>query len=358
MDLEVGPSGDIYVAQHFVPRVTVFNAEGRFARTLGRAGQGPGEFEVAAMRLAWLHDTLWVADAYTGHLFRPDGTESRQVRFQTAVPEDGSVFRPGLPLADGSFLGMRSLSGNVPMFYRAATVSVPRFSATGQRLGAIARVRQRLMVWAGDDVVQHPLDSNLSGRLPFASTADGTSIVLLGAIREGGQASSFELVRIGVKGDTLMRGFIPYEPRPVTRSQQSWLAEAFANNMAGDYQSGTAWRPMSDAERARERRRWAEAITFPRFHPPVRQIVTGRDGSIWLLRELRLDPQVDRWELYTSEGKLEGAVEIREGRSTSIPWYPRFNLLRATRDELWGTTIDELEVPYIHRFRVDRRCRS
>ena len=39
-----------------------------------------------------------------------------------------------------------------------------------------------------------------------------------------------------------------------------------------------------------------------------------------------------------------------------VPWSPRLGIALASRDEVWGTTLDEYEVPYIHRYRVDRTC--
>jgi len=31
-------------------------------------------------------------------------------------------------------------------------------------------------------------------------------------------------------------------------------------------------------------------------------------------------------------------------------------LLRVTADEVWGTTLGEFDVPYVHRFKVLRGC--
>ena len=74
-----------------------------------------------------------------------------------------------------------------------------------------------------------------------------------------------------------------------------------------------------------------------------------------LLRELREDG-VDLWEIYGSDGGLEGTLEIEEGRSSTKPWYPRLAILLASVDEVWGTTRGEYDEPYLHRYRVDRTC--
>jgi len=56
----------------------------------------------------------------------------------------------------------------------------------------------------------------------------------------------------------------------------------FAGWFVGDFSPN-----MPPAPEAAVRRR-QEAVqrnaTFPAFHPPVRQVVAGADGTIWLLR--------------------------------------------------------------------------
>ena len=105
----------------------------------------------------------------------------------------------------------------------------------------------------------------------------------------------------------------------------------------------------------RRREAIQRSATFPDSHPPVRQVRAGANGTIRLLREWRLDGP-DRWEVHDSRGELMGEVRAPEGRSGFLPWDPRMTLLRATADEVWGTTLREFDVPYLHRFRVLRGC--
>ena len=113
---------------------------------------------------------------------------------------------------------------------------------------------------------------------------------------------------------------------------------------------------MNSSISERDRRAAEDAITFPDHHPPVREVFSGADGTIWLLREMRAD-DVDHWEVYGPNGQLEGSVDVESGRSGVFPWAPNLRLLRATRDEVWGRTMGDLDVPYIHRYGVDRSCR-
>ena len=57
--LAISPNGDLYVTQYLLGSVTVFSADGKLVRTIGRTGQGPGEFENAPSSVTWRGDTLW-----------------------------------------------------------------------------------------------------------------------------------------------------------------------------------------------------------------------------------------------------------------------------------------------------------
>ena len=48
LDLAIGPDSALYVAQAMVPAVTVFSLDGQVLRRIGRAGQGPGDIQLAA----------------------------------------------------------------------------------------------------------------------------------------------------------------------------------------------------------------------------------------------------------------------------------------------------------------------
>jgi hypothetical protein len=358
VDLTIGPAGDVYVAQEAIPNVTVFAADGSLSRVIGRAGRGPGEFDGAPVRLGWLADTLWVSDFGATHFFGLDGTEARQVSFYVRLASEGSFFRPGAALSDGTLLGYRLLGGGISQFYAADSLSVLRFSPSGDVLDTIARIAQPLRVQReNSSPTEHPLDdwAGASG-LPVVVTPDGSSIVYVGTVRADARNPSFDLLKLSIFGDTLLQRAVAYEPRPLTESDRDWLRDAFAARMAGDYVPSSTMIGLTAAASERIRAAATEAITFPEFYPPVRRIVAGRDGSMWLLRELTLPDRVDRWELYDADGAFRGAVSVRQGRSALEPWWPRLDVLAATSDEIWGVTLDELDVPYIHRYRIDKGC--
>ena len=74
-DLEIGADGSVFVLDALARSVRVFDEDGRELRTLGRPGEGPGEF-LGPDRLLWGPEgNLWVLDLANGRLteFTPGG---------------------------------------------------------------------------------------------------------------------------------------------------------------------------------------------------------------------------------------------------------------------------------------------
>lgn len=344
--VEIGADGRIYVTQSQTPHVLVLDSEGRLLRRVGRAGEGPGEFQFGAGGMGWIGDTLWVGDIRKIHYFGEDESEIRQVTFRRLVPNPPDQYRitTAFPAVDGTLIGYDfDVYGGIERGYHP----IVRLSMDGELLNEIVRV----------SVPGRYIESEALGifnspfwplPLPIVDPA-GREVLLVEAERDPPRDATFRIVRIGLDGDTLMAWPIPYEPIRVTRRA--------ADQMITDYADfRTANRGVFETETpARIRERIFEEVTAPDYHMPVRRMVAGHDGSVWLLRELGPD-RGDRWEVYSPEGELEGVVEVTTGRSSPFPGAPRLWIIRATRSEVWGGTIDELEVPYLHRFAVQSSC--
>ena len=363
-DLAVGPDGRIYLIQAWAHEVSVFQPDGRLGGVIGRAGGGPGEFGAWPTRLGWRGDTLWVSDRFTTHFFSADGRSIRDVSFRTPVPSEGSNLVPGTPLPDGTFLPTRLVNQHSGRFLLADRAPLRRLSAIGEVVDTVITVARPLASFTlvretdrnGWGVMKsHPI-GNWSGEswLPVTATPDGSAIVMIGEVRQDRTNASFDLLKIRFNGDTLLHQSVPYEARPITRREELLMRERFAASVAGAFRPESMSQPMSRQESERRRRIGRELITFPEYHPVVRRIVAGGDGSIWLLREAWPSPE-DVWEIYGEHGKLEGLVRI-EDPPHHENWNPRLRIFEASRSEVWGMTVGEFDVPYVHRYRVNRNC--
>ena len=92
-DVVVDDAGSIYVLDQRNSQVKVFDASGRYLRTIGRQGQGPGEFE-RPMNLS-LNRTSGELAVYQASpriaFYKPDGTFLRDVSFREMGAAPGRV---------------------------------------------------------------------------------------------------------------------------------------------------------------------------------------------------------------------------------------------------------------------------
>ena len=356
-DLAIGPNGRVYLLQLWDP-IRVFEPDGRPAGTIGRAGEGPGEFPSPPSSLGWRGDTLWVSHRLGTQFLDSAGTEIRRVSFRIPLPAEGSHLAPGVPLPDGTFLPLRTVTEDLGRFFWADRAALRRVSASGEIADTVAIVERHLAAFTIERQTDahgwgllrsHPLGPWVGiSWLPVATAPDRSAIVLLGDVRDTDQNASFDLLKISFRGDTLLHRSIPYARQPITRAEESLQRDAFAARVA---RSATPW-DSSDPDRKRRIAR--NLIDFPAYYPPVRRIVVGDDGTIWLLRQA-WPSGADIWEIYGDDGRLEGSVQITTPVDHAS-WDPRLHIFRASRTQVWGMTIGEFDIPYVHSYTVVRRC--
>jgi hypothetical protein len=81
-----------------------------------------------------------------------------------------------------------------------------------------------------------------------------------------------------------------------------------------------------------------EAMSVPSYHPPITDVVLGRDGSVWLQREPVGDHHT--WVGIDAEGRVLGTVEIPAD----------VKVLAARADFLMTVELDAMDVPSIVRY--------
>ncbi len=357
----IGPEGEIYIPQPMAGVVSVFAPDGRLLRSFGRSGSGPGDFESGPRTARWMDGQLWISDRFRAQSFTDDGRPDAFVTFQHFERHEGVILRPAVPLADGSMLAGQ---GMTPVPHPLATLPVRRFARNGRVLDTIATLDvtdDRVILDERGGFALHPLRELLPGstanRLPLSLNAEGSELVLLGAVRAGGRTPTFDLLRISIAGDTVMQRSIRYDPKPIPRDERAWWRDHFAAFIAGDNTpDNSRAAPTTERTRARKRRQAREALQLPRTYPPVRQVIAGADGTIWVLREPNLPSLVNEWEVYSETGALLGRILDDAGTNPLLRWLPKLEIVRATAEEVWATSSDELDVSYLHRYSVNRGC--
>ncbi|MDD8025618.1 MAG: 6-bladed beta-propeller [Acidobacteriota bacterium] len=129
-DVQVDSQGNIYVADMRNVRIQKFDKTGRHLATLGRKGQGPGEFQYPRFaRIDLRTDTLFVRESAISILpFDRDGRPATKLSW-------GKVIYDFYPLEDGDFLAVLDNSGEDDLVRRN---QIARIGAGGKIVRALA----------------------------------------------------------------------------------------------------------------------------------------------------------------------------------------------------------------------------
>jgi 6-bladed beta-propeller len=300
--------GEIYVLNAGHQSVLAFDSAGRYLRTIGREGRGPGEFISPGAIVSTGDDALFVLDA----------PESRISRFQ--VPDGG--FLAAVPLQDPPGVPTRMEPGPdgslMVEFASGASSSAPPRPV-------LARVTPETGVVSPlvelDTVAQVRVNAVSAGRrvtrfirAPFAPnpswTSDGQGGVLFGS---GAEFTVYRATPSGVK----LAFRADAEPRPVTTEERTSFLESRLD--------------LKDV---------AREIPFPSTQPYFTALRMDPRGMLWVRVPSREERQV--WEVRERTGRKRGEFSLpREWR-----------LVGLGRNSVYVIENDESGGEVLHRYRL------
>lgn len=295
--------------------------------TIGRAGGGPGEFN-RLIRIGWIGDSLWALDPGLKRvtIFGPDfelvrtfpepltivrpanrpgaDTASFEIFHQAVLP-GGAMrfvvhFRFGLPLPDWS----PPVDSGVSLYVRTSE----------------AGIFEEVLGEAPPDscVVSYRLPNGMGGTRrpicdqPIATDWEGGSSIAYSTTSHG-DSGSFYLVRlVDDHGRVIFESAVPFTPIPVTPG-------------AAD----SVMRPIIEAKRAQPKlvRDAYPTLEPDTTFPPVRRLVLGRAGGVWVEEETR-HPR-HHWRFLDASGQPRFTVVLPSST----------RLMAADAAHIWG--IDE-----------------
>lgn len=291
--------GGVAVADAVTQSIRVFDATGRFVHTIGRRGQGPGEYQAIAL-LAQAGDTLLVTEGFPGV-----GQVSRVVlparfigRSQLSPPDSLQRLVPLAWMVRRSVL----VAKGGPRPVRPPDPGSTRRDSTLLAVVDLDRVRLR---WLGPfpnrTWTSYRHTESVSG-IAMAAHRLSPSLVL---------GASRNLVWIGDSGSGEIRGFdgtgalearisSPMRPRPVEESRASSYLRAL----------------LADAPTANDSARIAaehDASLAPKVAPRFQRIAQSHDPEVWI--ELFVeDPRLERTVLVFDEaGRPRGRLRLPPG---------------------------------------------
>ena len=262
--------------------VRIYDKTGRHLRSMGRHGEGPGEFRDPFLLWITAGDTLWVGDysPWRYNLFTPQGEFVRQVNLSPMLVDPPSS--GGGVLDNGYSVNTSSKRARRENFSVADTLIVLVYDPEGDLVGNLARIPDRTsgMVSDAENFWLFPLFQS------FAEVdASGSAIVL-------GHGSETE-VRV-LDDEFNLRLIVRWSEsdREVTSADvRAWREDYIERRSQW---AEPDWRDFDDARISPER-------PVADLFPAIRGIMIGRDGRIWVRQYDR--PREDRgWLAFDPDG--------------------------------------------------------
>ena len=333
-DVAFDGAGNLYVVDGEALHILKVGPDGSLLATIGRPGEGPGEFGLILDLIVWPDGSFAVNDSRRNglQLFSADGGFERVVRWRPATGQLDLPFdaartmragpRPGIVYAQGSDTGMgrmfgalAELLGNEPQEEGADERMIEALDLTGD----VVASETLLQAWRPP----RPENANTEFELGDLTSMMATMTeapqfepdlewdVLPGGIIAYADSSTYtiRIVRDGAVLNTLTR---PIAPRAVTRAMESRMREEMLR--AADEEPdvvirGPAGIDMEDMARQAQaaRRETIENMTFYHEVPVISRIRTTPDGFVWVRRQDPVDEDNDgRIDVFDPEGSYVG----------------------------------------------------
>ncbi len=265
--------GSIVAADRATAEVRIYDETGRHLRSMGRKGEGPGEFDDPFQLWVAGGDTLWVGDAmapWRYNLFTALGDFVRQVNLTPVFP-NASV--QGGVLDNGYTVNSKSKDARRENFSNPDTLLVQVHDPGGQLVGTLARMPDRASgaVKEVPDFWIYPLFQSFAW-----VDAVGSTIALA-----HGRDTEVRVLDDEFNLRTIIRWVEP--DREVTGADVRAWREDYIESRSQP--ASVPWSRFDDA-RVSTNRPVAELF------PSISTIVVGKDGRIWVRQYDR--PREDR----------------------------------------------------------------
>jgi len=361
--VDVDSDGNVYAMEASVPEIRVFSPDGVLQRRIGRRGAGPGEFH-SAPRFGVVGDTVWAVsrgpDRIT--LFDRDGNVLSARRVESVVvplPRSIGHVLPWTMRSDGKFtshLARVSAYRADPVTGVEPTDSIPvpfvLFDHSGAVIDTIGWAgRPPPRMWSPPSSEDFRLEFvQFGGRrlivprapilTPWWEALPDGYLLVEAPLAQTPDDGAFMATRFGLFADTVYHQKLYYHPVPYSSADLDTIAVRAARGEPGGmvpYIPGAPAPPDWEATVPSLR----NAMEFPEFKLPIEYPWLAQDESVWL-RLSHADPATARWLILDPEGRPRGQLELPS--NMRIRW--------SRGDTFWAVEPDELDVPWLVRFRL------
>jgi hypothetical protein len=284
-----------------VPIIRLFGARGEFVRTLGRDGEGPGEY--LTLQTAMWHDTLVIQDQRLARttFMTLDGKPLRSFRSVCCAS--------GLPIGIDDHGRVQVQGGGGALF---------RYSADGKLIDSMALPRAVVpRVWHTADNATYSIP--LAARNVFGWLTDG-SIVYGGTDNE-----RFMITRDGID-TTRIFGRVDMPPVRMRPSLRDSLFRLFDQNKQ--------LRPIIKRD------------DIPESLPAWDGIHQDPAGNFWVTLGDGFFNRVRGFDIFAADGRYLGAVASPSSAPRAISW---------SGDHVAILDVDASDFPRVRIYRIDKR---
>lgn len=317
--------GRLWIGDSQAKDVRVFDAEGRFVRTVGQPGEGPGEFASVGSVRRGPEGNIWITDSDLG----------RYEVFDTAGTRIGGH---RMPLRFGGFW----MSG---VFFQLdfpeelsdrRAYRIYRLTSNGT-LEPDGRVFEFLDPPPDPPMIEYR-DGGRAWILPAPYTpnydwAFGPDLDFWWSDGRDGERYKIHHIDLA-SGDTLRTIVRQYEPVAISDAMRVAGVEAALQNVRLDRGLRSARRPSEKAMRV-----------VPHVYPPFQSFSRSRDGTLWVRRYIA--EGVQSFDIFDHEGRLLGLPELPAG-------FGSMSVRLITEDRMYVVDTDELGVDYVVRLEIVR----
>lgn len=316
--------GRIAIANGGSHELRFYSPDGEHIESIGREGEGPGEFKSMGSLMSFGGDSLviWDWNNRRASVFDTAGDFARSFRFEP--PRDESAWPyPIAPLADGTLL-----------------VDAGRVFMSGEVQSGVSRDSTLYLLYDRDGVL---IDS--IGRFPgaerfIASSENFMSVTSLAfgrtpAIVPSGQGfyygsgDSYEIGYYGIDGSL----------RRLTRKAQPILAVTQAD--IDLYKEQQLESTTNEGWRQRYERMLAD-MPYHETMPAISGLEVDAAGNLWVNEYRRPGDEEPRWSVFDGEGRLLGEVRMPA----------RFSVFEIGPDYVLGRWTDDFDVEHVRVYEL------
>jgi hypothetical protein len=312
--LAIDAEGRIWVLDDRALEIRIFDRDGRYVRTVGREGGGPGEFESPQA----------IHQAPDGKMWVPDPRNNRLSIFDTSGAYVESTHMPG-GFGTARWPGGFDEAG---YYYLPIRTVDGAFSLALVRLTAAQAVIDTLRVPTDPKerdvfVLRLPNNGRAEMNVPFAGHFEwrlAPSGNLWGML-----ADEYRLYEFSAEGDTLRTVTRAFTPLPVTDAEM----EAERSELEPFIRAG------GNVD-------WSK---IPRTKPATVHFFIDDEGNLWVMPETAPEEEGRLLDVFAPDGRFLGTVRL--------PFVPEMAPLPLIHNStFYCETKDELGVSYVVRARI------